>query len=35
MLTVITIIVAKNVAFSNATFMELPAGLHGKQQFIR
>jgi len=26
-------IVAKNVAFYDTTFMELPAGLHGRQQF--
>ena len=28
-------IVPENLAFSSAGFMELPAGLHGKQQFVK
>jgi hypothetical protein len=28
-------IVAKKVVLYDTTFMELPAGLHGRQQFVR
>jgi hypothetical protein len=32
-ITAVHQIVAKNEAFYDTTFMELPAGLHGRQQF--